>query len=294
MQITVEPRENFTILHLRGEFDTFYCSRRLQQEIDSLIAAGVTRASPSTCGSSSSSTRRPSGRSSRPRRSSPPTAGKLVIARPSTFCRDIIEKVGLDRVVPIYDTDEAAGQALVGAAGEPGARRGRRGRARGRDGDPLLAHRPRARRALHPRGLRSKANPVHGHSFGSTWRGVGRMSALDSDGLRFTWNGGNTGLSRPSRWDRCSPSARTSTVKFRLPLLQKGHCEAIVTISEVEERPDGVKLADELQRDRAGDAPGRAAVRGGHGVPEEGAPPGHAGLTGGAGSGANRSLLRAP
>jgi hypothetical protein len=25
--------------------------------------------------------------------------------------------------------------------------------------------------------------------------------------------------------------------------LQKGHCEAVVTISEVEERPDGVKLA---------------------------------------------------
>ena len=32
MQITVEPRENFTILHLRGEFDTFYCPH-LQKEM---------------------------------------------------------------------------------------------------------------------------------------------------------------------------------------------------------------------------------------------------------------------
>ena len=32
--------------------------------------------------------------------------GKLVISRPSTFCRDIIEKVGLDRVVTVYDSDQ--------------------------------------------------------------------------------------------------------------------------------------------------------------------------------------------
>ena len=42
MQVTVEPRDNFTILHLRGEFDTFYCSL-LQKEVDGLITSGVNR-----------------------------------------------------------------------------------------------------------------------------------------------------------------------------------------------------------------------------------------------------------
>ena len=42
MQVTVEPRDNFTILHLRGEFDTFYCAL-LQKEVDGLIASGVNR-----------------------------------------------------------------------------------------------------------------------------------------------------------------------------------------------------------------------------------------------------------
>src|SRR5688572_5784445 len=42
MQVTVEPRDNFTILHLRGEFDTFYCAL-LQKEIDGLVAQGVNR-----------------------------------------------------------------------------------------------------------------------------------------------------------------------------------------------------------------------------------------------------------
>ncbi len=40
MKITVEPRENYTVLHLRGEFDTFYCSN-LQKEIDDLLNAGA-------------------------------------------------------------------------------------------------------------------------------------------------------------------------------------------------------------------------------------------------------------
>jgi hypothetical protein len=31
-------------------------------------------------------------------------------------------------------------------------------------------------------------------------------------------------------------------VKFRLPLLQRGYCEASCTIHEVEERPEGVKV----------------------------------------------------
>ena len=33
MHIQAEPRENYTVLHLRGEFDTFYCPL-LQSEID--------------------------------------------------------------------------------------------------------------------------------------------------------------------------------------------------------------------------------------------------------------------
>jgi hypothetical protein len=32
-------------------------------------------------------------------------------------------------------------------------------------------------------------------------------------------------------------------VKFRLPLLKRGHCEALVTVHELEERPDGVKIS---------------------------------------------------
>ena len=112
MQITVEPRENFTILHLRGEFDTFYCPH-LQKGIDSLVAAGVSRIAlnlrlvkfinSTALGAIYKASRGLSA-----------NGGQLVISRPSNFCRDISDKVGLDRSVPIHDSDDQAYVHLLG------------------------------------------------------------------------------------------------------------------------------------------------------------------------------------
>jgi anti-anti-sigma factor len=239
MQVTLEPRDNFTIVHLRGEFDTFYCTL-LQKEIDALIASGVNRVAlnlrlvkfiNSTA----------LGAIIKASKILAANGGKLVVSRPSVFCKDIMEKVGLDRVVPLFDSDEAAGTALVAKAGASRTK----GTEDLEDETTILFAPTDAKRVEHfiPESARSgKANPVHGHSFGGNWRGVGRMSALDAEGLRFTWNGGNTGLT-PFEMGQMLSLGTDLSVKFRLPLLQKGHCEAVVTVSEVEERPDGVKLA---------------------------------------------------
>lgn len=240
MQITAEPREDFAILHLRGEFDTFYCAL-LQQEIEGLEKAGVTRIAlnlrlvkfinSTALGAVIKASRSLSGK-----------GGKLVISRPSSFCRDIMEKVGLSRVVTIFDSDEAAGTALLEGVAKALAPEGDDEL----DDDTTILFSPsdpkRIEHFVQASKTNAPTNPVHGHAFGSKWRGVGRMSALDADGLRFTWNGGNTGLSSFEMGQLLSLGTDLN-VKFRLPLLQKGHCEAVVTISEVEERPDGVKLA---------------------------------------------------
>ena len=239
MQVTVEPRDNFTILHLRGEFDTFYCTL-LQKEIDGLIASGVNRVAlnlrlvkfiNSTA----------LGAIIKASKSLQSKGGRLAIARPSVFVRDIMEKVGLDRVVPMFESDEAAGEALATRSGASKTKGGEELE----DETTILFAPTDPKRIEHfvPEAARSgKANPVHGHSFGLNWRGVGRMSALDSEGLRFTWNGGTTGLT-PFEMGQMLSLGTDLSVKFRLPLLQKGHCEAVITVSEVEERPDGVKLA---------------------------------------------------
>lgn len=238
MHITVEPRESYAVLHLRGEFDTYYVPL-LQEEVDGLLKAGVTRAVlnlrlvkfiNSTA----------LGAMIKAARLLEREGGKLVISRPSKFCRDILEKVGLDRVVPIFETDEAAAAALLGGAPAPAAELER---AFEEDASTVIFSPVDPKRIEHfiPDTGRGPTNPLHGHAFGSRWTGLGRMAGLDEASVRFTWNGGTADLS-PFEMAQFLAIGTDWRLKFRLPLLQRGFCEAVATVSEVEERPDGIKV----------------------------------------------------
>lgn len=237
MHIQAEPRENYTVLHLRGEFDTFYCPL-LQSEIDSLMAAGVhhvvlnlrlVKFINSTA----------MGAIIKASKGLKKAGGQLTISRPSTFCRETLSKVGLERVVPIYESDEAAGEAMLGG-NEPS--RAKTGEATAEDESAIVFSPVDEKRVDHYiERKETTTNPLHGHTFGAKWRGIGRMSGLDAEGVRFTWSGGNTGLTSFEMSQFLSLGTDLK-VKFRLPLLKKGMSEAVVTVTDIEERPDGVKI----------------------------------------------------
>ena len=237
MHIQAEPRENYTVLHLRGEFDTFYCPL-LQSEIDSLMAAGVhyivlnlrlVKFINSTA----------MGAIIKASKVLKKAGGKLTISRPSTFCRETLSKVGLERVVPIYDSDEAAGEAML-AGSEPS--KPSAADLTGEDESSIVFSPVDEKRIDHfVERQTTTANPLHGYTFGTSWRGIGRMSGLDADGVRFTWSGGQTGMTSFEMAQFLSLGTDLK-VKFRLPLLKKGMSEAVVTVTDIEERPDGVKI----------------------------------------------------
>jgi len=237
MHITAEPLENYAILHLRGEFDTYYCPA-LQKEVDELQRAGVNNVVlnlrlvkfiNSTA----------LGAIIKANKALVKAGGKLVIARPSSFCKDIIEKVGLDRVVPVFGSDEEAGQSF-GAESVDAADNSES--VFEEDESSVLFAPVDAGRIEHfVTQSKTQTNPVHGHSFGKKWSGVGRMSALDTEKLTFTWSGGSTDLD-PFAMSQFLAIGTEWKVKFRLPLLQRGYCEAVMTISEIEERSDGIKI----------------------------------------------------
>lgn len=238
MHITAEPRDNYAILHLRGEFDTYYCPM-LQSEVDDLVKAGVNQAilnlrlvkfiNSTALGAIIKANKVLQNQ-----------GGRLVISRPSSFCKDIIEKVGLDRVVTVYASDEEAAANL--SSGGKDAGQGTDVAFEEDKSTVLFAPTDAGRVEHFIKGDGGRVtNPVHGHSFGSKWSGVGRMSALDSSSLAFTWTGGNTDL-EPFAMAQFLAIGTEWKVKFRLPLLQRGYCEALATISEVEERPEGVKI----------------------------------------------------
>ena len=237
MHISVEPSDDHAILHLRGEFDTYYVPH-LQQEIDSLAKAGVVQVVLNLrlvkfINSTALGAMIKASKGLQQKR------GRLVISRPSTFCRDILEKVGLDRVVNVYDSDEAA-VASFGRA--PQARSGGAEAISEESSAVLFAAVDEAR--IEHFLTQSKIlvkEPITKGKPASAWSGAGRMSGLDGKGLRFTWNGGNTGLS-PFTMAQLLAIGTEWKVKFRLPLLQRGYCEAVCVVTEVEERPDGIKV----------------------------------------------------
>jgi anti-anti-sigma factor len=237
MHISVEPRDDYAILHLRGEFDTYYVPL-LQKEIDDLVKAGIVRVvlnlrlvkfiNSTALGAIIKASK---GLATK--------QGKLALSRPSAFCRDIIEKVGLDRVVGVFDTDEAAvesfdrAKALPKTAVEDPSE----------ESSSVLftpLDESRIQHFLTQSQLIVKT-PMTKQKPESAWSGAGRMSALDEHGMKFTWNGGHTGLS-PFAMAQMLSIGTQWKVKFRLPLLQRGYCEAVAVVEEVEERPEGVKV----------------------------------------------------
>jgi anti-anti-sigma factor len=238
MHISVEPRDEYAILHLRGEFDTFYVTL-LQQEIDQLAKAGIVRVvlnlrlvryiNSTALGALAKIRKQLEGK-----------GGKVVVSRPSPFSRDMMVKVGLDRVLGIYDSDEAASEAVTQGL----APQTRAASAESEDQvatvlfspvDPARIEHFLPESAAHPKMQVTKEKTP------SAWSGAGRMSSIDVHGLRFTWNGGTSGLS-PFAMGQFLAIGTDWRLKFRLPMLAKGYREVVCSITEVEERPEGIKV----------------------------------------------------
>jgi len=237
MHITVDDRDGYTVLHLRGEFDTYYCPK-LQEEIDELAKSGSTRVVlnmrlvkfiNSTA----------LGAIIKAHKGLESKGGGLAVARPSSFVRTILEKVGLNRVVGLFDTDEEAGASLTGASAA--AASGDDEHNFEEDEAAVMFTLEDTDRIEHFMPHSGQTNPVHGHAFGKNWRGIGRMGSLDTKGLTFTWTGGNTGLT-PFEMGQLLALGTDLVMKFRLPLLKKGHLEASAVVASLEERPDGVRV----------------------------------------------------
>lgn len=243
MHISVEPRDEYAILHLRGEFDTFYVTA-LQQEIDGLVKNGIVRVvlnlrlvryiNSTALGALAKIRKQLEGK-----------GGKVVVSRPSPFARDMMTKVGLDRVLGIYDSDEAASEAVTQGLAPTG-------KAVAPAGDdqaatvlfsPVDTSRidhflPEA--AGHAKLGKEKSTPA-------AWSGAGRMSSIDVHGLRFTWNGGSTGLT-PFAMGQFLALGTEWRLKFRLPMMAKGYKEVVASITDVEERPEGLKVGSTFKQ----------------------------------------------
>jgi anti-anti-sigma factor len=111
MKIDKFVHDDYCILALKGEFDTFYVTS-LHQEIESLLESGISQVIlnlrlvkfiNSTA----------LGAIIRAHKLCRAANGDMVIAAPSAVVRDIVSKVGLDQLVTVYDQEEQAVKHVI-------------------------------------------------------------------------------------------------------------------------------------------------------------------------------------
>lgn len=184
---------DFVVLSLRGEFDTPFVPE-FNDRIDACVAARKLRVVlnlrflrliNSTA----------LGAMVRAQKKLRQHGGELALSHPSPFCRDVIEKVGLDKLITIYDDDAEAVSALSDAP--------RTSASVEQAGDVLFSYIDAAKSQLAPR-------PTE----------IGRIRNWEEDHLTFDWNAAHTSLTTEQLRKLFEPGTELR-LKFKLPLAKK-------------------------------------------------------------------------
>ncbi len=111
MKIDKSLQDDYATLTLKGEFDTFYCPA-LMQEVDDLLDRGINHMildmrlvkfiNSTALGAVIKAHKRCRAE-----------GGELVVAQPSPFVRDVMTKVGIDKLVDLHDNEQSATKAII-------------------------------------------------------------------------------------------------------------------------------------------------------------------------------------
>jgi anti-anti-sigma factor len=214
MKIDKTVQDTHAVLTLKGEFDTFYCPK-LQEEVDSLISAGTLRVilnlrlvkfiNSTALGAIIKAHKRFKAE-----------GGDLVLSGPSPFCKDIITKLGIDRVVPMYADDEKAEKALLA-----------------KDAPQNTAELPDDASMIFSFSDAERADILKGRT-----AGVGTISNVQPDRIQFVWDFKKHGFKDRDASTLFKTGSAVQT-KFQLKLFKKGFFEVAAKVESAEIRTDG-------------------------------------------------------
>ncbi|HHI79887.1 MAG TPA: anti-sigma factor antagonist, partial [Planctomycetes bacterium] len=212
MKIDKLTFENHVELRLRGEFDTFYAPK-LQELVDEILGEGYLFAilnlrkvrfiNSTALGAIIKAYKRFKAE-----------GGDLVIAQPSPFCKSVLNKLGIDRIVPTFETNEEAEAFLEKNMLE-------------QDAPKVLGE---------SRVLFSFPDEDRRARMGRHQNGHGRVLSVDHEKIRFQWNASLRDLDGQDMI-ALFPQGSELHVKFQVKLCKKGYfdVDAIIDEAKLEE-----------------------------------------------------------
>lgn len=209
MKIDKSLHDDYAVLTLKGEFDTFYCPI-LMEEVDSLVERGVNhlilnmrlvKFINSTA----------LGAIIRAHKRCKAEGGELVVDRPSSFVRDIVGKLGIDQVVPMFDSEDDATKHIIKALNET----------------ELAADAPVDQEKV----LISFPDETRNKQMGGKKALVGTMANLDGNRLQFIWSGKRSGINSDQAKQLFFEGSDLK-LKFQVKLIKKGFFEIAATVAD--------------------------------------------------------------
>lgn len=230
MKIDKSLHDDYAVLTLKGEFDTFYCPA-LMQEVETLVERGVNHLvldlrlvkfiNSTALGAIIKAHKRCRA-----------DGGDLVIAQPSPFVREVIRKVGIDKLIAMHDTEQDAVKAIIKhlnqqeLAGDAPV-----------DAEKVMITFPDETRKKMV-GIRDKRpKPL-----------LGTMANVDGQRVQFTWSGERSGLTADQARQLFFAGGDVE-LKFQVKMIKRGFFDVVATVDSVEPAGDsGIRISARFQK----------------------------------------------
>ena len=233
MKIDKAVHDDYSVLTLKGEFDTFYCPA-LMQEVETLVERGVNhlvldmrlvRFINSTA----------LGAVIKAHKRCRAEGGDLVISQPSPFVRDVISKVGIDKLITMYDSEQESTKAIIKHLNQK----------------ELVGDAPVDQEKIMVTFADDIRNKMLGDRKSKTL--LGTISNVDGVKVRFVWNGVKAGISADQAKQLFFAGSELQ-LKFQVTLIKKNFFEMVAVVDTVELVGDGgVRVSARFKKISDGD-----------------------------------------
>lgn len=216
MKIDKALHDDYAILTLKGEFDTFYCPR-FQEEVESLLEQGTNHVvlnmrlvkfiNSTALGAIIKAHKKCQG-----------AGGVLVVGPPSSFVKKVVGSLGIDQLVQMFDEEDAAIKHVVQSLNDL----------------ELAGDAPVEEETV----LVTFPDDTRNQQIGGRKTLVGKMSNVDGQKVSFLWSGERYDLSQDQSKQLFFADSEIR-LKFQIKLVKKGYFEANAKVIEANDSQDG-------------------------------------------------------